>query len=306
MNSANRPDLIKLAVEKHVGSWAYSEASDLFIALDDHFANSIAVLMGILTKQVQAFEAFFAGLDPDELSIAAGVAISTNRPSFADELEELISALQRRLSNPDKFYLMALGAHPHERANFSMWANNDSFTEVELMWLSIGLEPNTHLLDAFQAFKNGKRGVPRYVGEEAEKRLKIIKRSKTLQSYGSFPISGRNAFEWINSIELRSPSGFRKMLETVALRLEGKAVSAVKIADVGSDQLDSRERAAMSKLIAAMAIDCYGFDPTAKRSDIPNEIQGIADRLGLQLSTNTIRKYLRQGSELLPDDWEPQ
>lgn len=52
-----------------------------------------------------------------------------------------------------------------------------------------------------------------------------------------------------------------------------------------------------------MAMDVYGYDPTAARSPIPKEIEDIALRLGLQITADTVRKILREGSQYLPEGW---
>lgn len=110
-------------------------------------------------------------------------------------------------------------------------------------------------------------------------------------------------FVWINEVNLTVHSGFYQL---VSKRAAPSRTSKPDVPDKIDSKFDGRERASMVKLIAAMAIDAYGFDPTEKRNEIPNEIEGIADRLGLNLTSKTIRKYLREGSERLPEDWKPE
>lgn len=61
----------------------------------------------------------------------------------------------------------------------------------------------------------------------------------------------------------------------------------------------------MSKIIAAMAIREYGYDPSSKRGPIPREIEGIAAELGIDITHDTIRTYLQMGARYLPKDWKP-
>lgn len=68
--------------------------------------------------------------------------------------------------------------------------------------------------------------------------------------------------------------------------------------------LEGRELVSVSKLLTAIAIDAYGYDPAAKRGPIPTELQGISDKLGLGVSADTIRKYLQTGAKYLPKDWK--
>jgi hypothetical protein len=55
----------------------------------------------------------------------------------------------------------------------------------------------------------------------------------------------------------------------------------------------------MLRLIIGLAIGGYSFDPDALRSKIPKEIADDLDLQGIHLDHDTIRKYLREGSELL-------
>jgi hypothetical protein len=82
-----------------------------------------------------------------------------------------------------------------------------------------------------------------------------------------------------------------------------------KLSELGPDpktltvlekSLSTRERQTVLKLIIGMAINGYGFDPAAKRSE---QISAIADdlaKLGLNLDPDTIRKWLHEGREILP------
>jgi len=108
--------------------------------------------------------------------------------------------------------------------------------------------------------------------------------------------------QWIKSIGLVVHPKFSEMLES---RAQSKVVQATS-AGLNVVVFDSREKNSMSKLIGAMAIDCYGYDTRALRSPVPLEIQGIADRLGLTICLYTIRKYLKAGAEMLPEDFNPE
>jgi hypothetical protein len=66
---------------------------------------------------------------------------------------------------------------------------------------------------------------------------------------------------------------------------------------------DKREIDKIAQLFTAIAIDAYGFRPDQKRSPIPKEITDIAARLGLSVTADTVRKYLKRGASFLPPDW---
>jgi hypothetical protein len=66
--------------------------------------------------------------------------------------------------------------------------------------------------------------------------------------------------------------------------------------------LSTRERDSLLKLVIGMAVGGYGHDPKAKRS---GQCAAIADDLaktGVPLDVDTVRKWLREASDLLPGD----
>lgn len=70
---------------------------------------------------------------------------------------------------------------------------------------------------------------------------------------------------------------------------------------VGSqvEELDVRERDSLLKLIISMAVGGYGYDPTAKRSSTVSSILEDAEKLGLIVSDETVRKYLKEASRII-------
>ncbi len=68
-----------------------------------------------------------------------------------------------------------------------------------------------------------------------------------------------------------------------------------------TDEPSTATRNAMLKLIIGMAAAGYGFDPRQDRNSATADIRGDLERLDIGLSDETILKYLRQGSKLLPE-----
>lgn len=67
-------------------------------------------------------------------------------------------------------------------------------------------------------------------------------------------------------------------------------------------EINTRERTTLLKMIAGMANDGYGYDPSASRSPFPKELEGILDSLGMPVSDDTIRRWLKEASEYLPQN----
>lgn len=62
----------------------------------------------------------------------------------------------------------------------------------------------------------------------------------------------------------------------------------------------TKEQETLMKLIIGMAVDGYGYNPEASRSPFPKELEGILNQLGISVSDDTVRKWLKESSELLP------
>ena len=62
----------------------------------------------------------------------------------------------------------------------------------------------------------------------------------------------------------------------------------------------TRERDSLLKLVIGMACGGHGYDAKGGRSPIAGQIASDLQTRGLSLSEDTIRKYLREGADLLP------
>lgn len=62
----------------------------------------------------------------------------------------------------------------------------------------------------------------------------------------------------------------------------------------------TKEKETLQKLLVGMANEIYGYDLTGGNSPIPNELQGVMDKLGVSIDVGTIRKHLNEGKRLLP------
>lgn len=67
-------------------------------------------------------------------------------------------------------------------------------------------------------------------------------------------------------------------------------------------ELGLRERESLLKLILGMAIDGYGYDPKANKSNQIKEIAGHLLTRGLSLDEDTVRKYMNEAKALFSDE----
>lgn len=71
-----------------------------------------------------------------------------------------------------------------------------------------------------------------------------------------------------------------------------------------TESLGGKERESALKLIMGMAIGGYAYNPNAKRNDSTADIVSDLDRKGLHLDPDTVRKWLKEGRDLLPPESE--
>lgn len=89
--------------------------------------------------------------------------------------------------------------------------------------------------------------------------------------------------------------------ETTIRMLKASAETEPQRAQQAEDEsLDPRERTSLYKILLAIAVEKYRFDPSASQSAAPGNIAGTTERVGLNVSTKTIRRYLDAAAPLLP------
>lgn len=64
----------------------------------------------------------------------------------------------------------------------------------------------------------------------------------------------------------------------------------------GDGAVSTRERSTLLKLVLGMAIEGYRYAPDAARSEAPGEIAGDLQKHGLDVSDDTVRKYLKEAT----------
>ena len=64
-------------------------------------------------------------------------------------------------------------------------------------------------------------------------------------------------------------------------------------------ELSPIERETLLKLVAAMAVKGYRFDPEAKRNEATSDILNDLDHLGISLDKKTVLKWLREACSII-------
>lgn len=271
-------DWEKPKIEKTVGPYL----PENFESFDDRLQKILIMCVGVLrSASPEDLEALTANRRHEEKAFPADW-----RRVYAND----IKALGRQYP-----HWAACGfGHPEYIADFEYWARMPSLYLHEAVSLSVGVEPKylKKLLDE-----------PEDVLEEIAKPLAFARRraeqfKRQFHTYRSeSKIRSAEFLTWISAVDLDVHD---KTLEALN-RFHGESDAAIQM----NKRPDKRELDSVAALFTAMAIEQFGYVPSAKRSPTVKEIQDLAASLGISMSDDTIRHYLRHGAKFIDPDWEP-
>lgn len=214
-----------------------------------------------------------------------------------DELKQVWDPYRARLAffrdlNP--IFLAGLG-NPHYAADYKYWSRMEGLTIEETLWLCVGFDPRADWGKALRLDQSSR------IREHREHRERTyilsiqeqLKRAAKSISDSNISFSGPELLEWMRVTEFPAHPHFLNCLEKIARRRSGALPAAPLEA---SSSNDPREIASLARILTAIAIREYGYQPHSKKSPIPKEIQAICDEEGLSTSRETILKYLRLGA----------
>lgn len=190
--------------------------------------------------------------------------------------------------------------HPDYAADFDYWSQAPHYTRDEALLLSVGVEPK-HLpelvLNAVEA--KAKHGF-----EHCATLKYLIRRREQFKrqfpyNHGSDKISPEQLFDWFEQINLQMPKEFTsRYLKDAKHRAPPRDEQPAK-------RPHKRELDMIAQLFTVMAIEYYGYRPQDTRSPTPKEIVDAAAKAGIDVSDDTVRKYLRLGASFISPDWKP-
>ncbi len=87
-------------------------------------------------------------------------------------------------------------------------------------------------------------------------------------------------------------------LEEANATIEKLGVQCGQASKMQFEAIDARERNTLHKILYSVAVQKYRFDPEAKQSSVPTNIESATDREGLHVSSKTIKRHLDLASQL--------
>jgi len=191
---------------------------------------------------------------------------------------------------------------PNLVADYEHWSRMEWIELKEALWLAVGLDPRrdwSTMLTPNGQRKPGHRRELDFLDEQLEPLLRFVMRVEPIHKR----FRGPELLVWIEATGFPVHPDFIKMLKSKASRVSNsKSKQKNDDSRKGTPVIeDPRAVRTVAKIIAAIAIEEYGYDPSGIRSPIPKEIESICDRQGLAVSRETILQYLRIGAKQIDD-----
>jgi inhibitor of KinA sporulation pathway (predicted exonuclease) len=187
--------------------------------------------------------------------------------------------------------------HPDHIADFVYWAKMPRFSIVEVACLAAGVEPNDLTPEKLKQSSRLHDVKPTPALVFLHRQIELIARQFDPHQHKA-TVDPRNFLKWIDRVELEVHPEFLRLLQQYHPTDASPASKVLKTPEPHKREIDT-----IAQLFTALAIDALGYDPTQLRSPIPKEISGIAAKLGLAGTDDSVRKYLRIGAKFLPEGW---
>ena len=294
MIEKNSTEIIQELVKARLAYWAYNQPLDYVFPLGKAFRDRVAYISTAIEKHRLNFEAYFEQMVDDERQAILNDELT---PQSREALKELATSARKDLGTFSRMNLVALGVYPNDLADYDYWCQRDRFTQREFLWLTLGLEPSDYWDKALQSALEGtKTKLEPDESQSILRRYDLIRRATNLSFMKD--VSVDRAYDWIEAIDLDVPPAFKEALGVAKKRLVPQDAEKANREDVGPT-----ERQTLLKLIAAMSCEQYAFDPSALRSSTFSRIAEDLDAVGLSLDPKTIRRWVKQAAELVPEEY---
>ena len=96
------------------------------------------------------------------------------------------------------------------------------------------------------------------------------------------------------------PNDFMNWAESLNISFPNLITSNIKQQETKIRDLSTKERNTLYKIILGMAVKGYGYDPEASKSHAPKEIEDDLAQLNINLTAETIRRYLKEAHSEFP------
>ena len=194
------------------------------------------------------------------------------------------------------------------RPNYESWLKREVWSRSQILLLAVGIDPDSELADEF--WSADALTLPRRLARHREIRkvheefLELNELFNLSLAYGQLRlyelddfIPSDRAIQYILEKKIHCEA-FENATAPGIGRDSGKREVQARVA---SKSLGTRERTTLLKLIGAMAIKAYRYNPSASRNDAVPDIAKDLELVGAPLDQDTIRDKLREAADVLAE-----
>ncbi len=208
-----------------------------------------------------------------------------------------------------------------ERPDYKKWLRHEVITVDEAVCLMTGVEPRSDLskemLEAYEGvpaeqfyrkYSNNQTVTKLMellsdISHRIDRSVKVGRLRDKTRHYLAEPCLPTDSFVAYaledSDCSVICQKALSEYQQKCALVVESKVVTKKTIIE---KPILPKERETVLKLIIGMAVDGYGYNPNQIKSPIPEDITKILDGLGIALDSDTVRRWLREGATILPQD----
>lgn len=187
--------------------------------------------------------------------------------------------------------------HPSFQPDFSYWVLMPRLSLHEATLLSVGAGPDFMSSDELSKLRLKRRERSWAASKFLSERHDLLSRVFPSGGSGNTYMRTANLFNWIEETRLGVHPGFKAALD---------ARFKTAPAPMPPKEATGAEKESMLKLIAAMAVEQYSYNPKASKNDAIKNISDDLDGLGLSLDRKTIRKWMKEACELIDPEHLPK
>ncbi|MDZ4150748.1 hypothetical protein [Methylicorpusculum sp.] len=245
----------------------------------------------VLSEQkakIEEFKATLRNMDKNEL-------LTLHKRSLAIEAEQ---ALQRTLQEErDRFY-----NQPAANADYVHWSKAAHWTVDEAVALSFGKDPDFVTWKKIEPLKEKSAFAKAF-----SKRRDLALRATRWKKFHDL-IPPVTFVSWAKEIKIDLPQELICEVEKIGgLCINWHEQYQKLKAEIAANKITSKPESTrksenLLQALTSVAVDAYGYDPQSAKSTAPQDIADALAKRGKKVDPKTIRTWLKEGNELLPQN----
>jgi len=244
-------------------------------------------VMSDKNEEIEAYKTTLRNMSENEL-------LTLHKRLLAQDTENTKQAAIREEQN--RFYNLASA-----NADFSHWSKAAYWTIDEAVALSFGKEPEAVTWQKIEPLIN-----KTVFAKNFAKRRDLALRAASAKKL-SAPVLPARFSAWATEMNIELPTALVSEVGKLGISAINWEAAYQKLKaefDVLTEQINSKPESTrktenLLQAFAAIAIDAYGYDPEAAKSNAPTDISKALEQHGKDIDPKTIRTWLKEGKTLL-------